>query len=141
MGWDQYVILKFFNYTTDYSMSFSFPDSDAHSGYPFDASDLSKRTKIEYDSIRNKEIGPRGNWAYGQTGKQNEWAGPQGSITLWMKSEGSGWQSIATVEYECPWSGSNSCNLEGIESDWVVTRSTISTSGNLGWVNIMVRHE
>lgn len=140
MGWNQWALLRFTNKTFEDTFKLHFPNSNDHWGWPFeDTRDTNTRTRIDYSTISDQEITPKKSYAYGQTGKQNEWAGMEGTVEIWVWSKGSRTQKVASVRYECPWSGSNKFQVNDISSDFNVTHWGADYNGGaLGSITIEI---
>lgn len=142
MGWKQWALLRFSNKTFDDTLKLKFPDASKHWGWSFaDTQDISTRTEISYSDIEGKDIGSQSSYAYGQTGKQSEWAGMEGTVDIYTKSSGGNiGQKIARIFYSCPWSGSNKFEILDTASGWLVTSWGADFNGDaLGSVTIEVR--
>ncbi|KAL2679112.1 hypothetical protein Neosp_009873 [[Neocosmospora] mangrovei] len=139
MGWNQWGLLRFVNKTYDDTLKLKFPNTGDHWGWPFaDTQDSGTRNRISYDEIQDKDIEPQTSYAYGQTGKQNEWAGMEGTVDIYTKATaGIPGQKIARVFYSCPWSGSNQFTIRDQASGWNVTHWGADYNGNaLGSITI-----
>ncbi|KAI8663764.1 hypothetical protein NCS57_00978600 [Fusarium keratoplasticum] len=142
MGWNQWALLRFANKTYDDTLKLKFPNKGDHWGWPFeDTKDTSTRNQIEYSTIEEKDIEPQTTYAYGQTGKQNEWAGMEGTVDIYTKATaGTKEQKIARNYYSCPWSGSNKFSISGTASGWKVDQWGADYNGDaLGSITIEVR--
>ncbi|KEQ92622.1 hypothetical protein AUEXF2481DRAFT_42720 [Aureobasidium subglaciale EXF-2481] len=120
MGWKQWALLRFCNKSFDDTLRLKFPNTSEHWGWPFeDTKDISTRNRIEYGTIEGKAIGPHEEFSYGQTGKQNEWAGMEGTVDVYVRtSTGDCGQKVAKIFYSCPWAGSNQFRITDVPADW-----------------------
>ncbi|KAI3319477.1 hypothetical protein HD806DRAFT_525465 [Xylariaceae sp. AK1471] len=142
MGWKQWALLRFSNKTFDATLKLKFPDTGSHWGWPFaDTQDTSTRNRIKYEDIEAKDIGPQTSYAYGQTGKQNEWAGMEGTVEIWTKKETGGLdQKVAKVFYSCPWGSANKFTITDVAQGWGVTNWGADFNGDaLGSITMEIR--
>jgi hypothetical protein len=142
MGWNQWAFFCFNNKTNEDTLKLKFPEIRNHWGWPFaDTKDTYIRTPIRYDEIEDKEIGPQTSYSYGQTAKQNEWAGMEGTVEIWTKNATGGLgEKVAKVYYSCPWSGSNKFSITDKASGWNIDSWGADYSGDaLGSISIEVK--
>ncbi|MCJ1451588.1 hypothetical protein MMC28_001928 [Mycoblastus sanguinarius] len=142
MGWNQWGLLRFANKSYQHSLKLKFPDTNKHWGWPFEANgNINTRNRIEYSDIEKTEILPNTTYAYGQTGKQNEWAGMEGTVDVHVKSEPSGLgEKVCKMFYSCPWSGKNQCDISEIKPGWNVQQWGADFNGDaLGSVTVEIR--
>lgn len=140
MGWTQWGKFQFSNKTHEDTLKLKFPNSGDSWGYPFVA-DSGDRTKLAYSEIEDQKILPQTSYAYGQTGKQNEWAGMSATVEIYtMNSTGGLGEKVAKYYYSCPWSGNNSSTISNVASGWNLTQWGADMNGDsLGSVTIEIR--
>ena len=141
MGWKQWGLFKFSNKTFDETLKLHFPNTNAHWGWPFeDNGNTVDRNRIEYSTISAKDIGPQTSYGYGQTGKQNEWAGMEGTVEVYTKSATGLGDKICKVFYSCPWSGDNQFSVSDVKDGWKIDPWGADYNGDaLGSVTIEIR--
>ncbi|KAL8827958.1 MAG: hypothetical protein Q9170_006806 [Blastenia crenularia] len=143
MGWNQWGLIRFANKSFQHSLKLKFPDTNKHWGWPFDASGnvpANTRTKISYSDTESKVIGPNSTYAFGQTGKQNEWAGMEGTVEAFLKTDTGLGDKVCKVFYSCPWSGKNEFKISDFKEGWNVQQWGADYNGDaLGSVTVEVR--
>lgn len=141
MGWSQWGLFKFVNKTYDHTLKLKFPDTAKHWGWPFeDNGNVNTRNRIQYSEIESKDITPQTSYSYGQTGKQNEWAGMEGTVQVHVKGDNGPADKICKVFYNCPFSGNNDFRISEVKDGWKVDSWGADYNGNaLGSVTIDIR--
>lgn len=142
MGWSQWGLIRIANKSYEDTLKIYFSKRDSNWGWTFkDTQNTETRHPQSYDEIERQDIGPNSSFAYGHTGKQNEWAGMEGTIELWTKNATGGREEhICEIFYSCPFSGSNKFEIRRPASGWHVTNWGADYNGNaLGSVTVEVR--
>ncbi len=142
MGWNQWALIKIANKSYEDTLKIKFPHTDQMWGWTFkDTQNTDTRNKLPTSDIEKQDIGPQSSFAYGQTGKQNEWAGMEATIELHTKNATGGLgERICVIYYSCPWSGSNVFRISDTSTQWNVTQWGADYNGNaLGSITVEVR--
>ena len=143
MGWKQWALIKTVNKTYTTSLRLSFPAKGDAWGYAYRDGD-SDRKKISWEDIESQEIKAQGSFAYGHTGKQNEWAGMSADLDIYTKNDDPTKDvKVASIYYSCPWSsvnGGNEFSVKWVKDQWKVDHWGADFSGDaLGSVTVEVR--
>ena len=141
MGWNQWALLRFANKSVAHTLKLKFPDTGKHWGYPFDAGNMHDRYKLDYEKIENQEILPNTTYTYGHTGKQNEWAGMEGTVEAFVKQDGGSLgDKVCKIFYACPWSGKNQFYISDVKAGWKVDHWGSDVNGGaLGSITVDLR--
>ena len=102
---------------------------------------MQDRVKLTYDTIEKQAILPNSTYAYGHTGKQNEWAGMEGTVEAFVKQEnGSIGEKVCRIFYSCPHSGTNQFYISDVNAGWKADPWGVDLNGDaLGSITVELR--
>ena len=140
MGWKQWALIKTANKTFTTPLRLSFPKRNDIWGYAYSDGDADRK-RLAWDDIEKLDIKAQGSYAYGHTGKQNEWAGMCADLDIYTKNDDPTKDvKVASIFYSCPWGSANKFEVKWVQDQWKVDYWGADFSGDsLGSITVEVR--